>query len=34
MSAPKEFIETIKEKITKSDEEYILDSLTGAIDRI
>ncbi|MCK4937642.1 MAG: DUF3883 domain-containing protein [Methanosarcinales archaeon] len=34
MSASKEFIETIKEKIIKSDEEYILDSLTGAIDRI
>ena len=34
MSTPKEFIENIKEKITKSDEEYILESLTGAIDRI
>ena len=34
MYIPKEFIENIKEKITKSDEEYMLESLTGAIDRI
>jgi hypothetical protein len=31
---PKEYIENIKSKLIKSDREFILDSLAGAIDRL
>lgn len=34
MSTPKEYIEDIKNRQIKSDKEFILDSLTGAIDRL
>lgn len=31
---PQEFIEDIKNRQTQSDKEFVLDSLTGAIDRL
>jgi len=34
MATPREFIEDIKNRHLKSDKEFILDSLTGAIDRL
>lgn len=34
MSIPREYIEDIKNRQIKSDKEFILDSLTGAIDRL
>jgi hypothetical protein len=34
MDTPKEYIEEIRNRQLSSDKEFILDSLTGAIDRL